>query len=366
MTFSNAFKPTANPDLEVNKFHKKPLAKRQTAPATAEPVADACPAPALAQPISPASDELLYQVLTERVGALHIQQRLGLESDHYTLVYGRRHKWIHIENWDAFPWIIRTSLKLTLLYQRARRNALNIQLQQNRVPIAHLPEAFVGFKILHLSDLHVDMNEEFPAALIERVKDLDYDICVLTGDYRYRTYGPADSAINGMAQICQALKKPVYGILGNHDSIRMVPAMEQMGVQMLINESITLERDNASIHLVGVDDPHYFRLDNLERACRNINHDEVSLLLAHTPEYYRHAAHAGFDFMMCGHTHGGQICLPGGIPIILEAKCPRRFAIRAWQHRNLQGYTSVGAGSSILDVRLNCLPEVTIHELCPS
>jgi predicted MPP superfamily phosphohydrolase len=67
--------------------------------------------------------------------------------------------------------------------------------------------------------------------------------------------------------------------------------------------------------------------------------------------------------MLCGHTHGGQICLPGGIPILTDSDAPRAFACGAWRFHDMVGYTSVGCGSSIVDVRLNCLPEVTLHRL---
>src|SRR6187401_3241123 len=81
-----------------------------------------------------------------------------------------------------------------------------------------------------------------------------------------------------------------------------------------------------------------------------------SILLSHIPEVYRQAAHANFDLMLSGHTHGGQICLPGSIPIKLEAVLPRRMGAGPWQYSHLTGYTSVGAGSSVVPVRLNCPP----------
>src|SRR6267378_461671 len=76
---------------------------------------------------------------------------------------------------------------------------------------------------------------------------------------------------------------------------------------------------------------------------------------------YRQAAHANFNLMLNGHTHGGQICLPGSIPIKLEAVLPRRMGAGAWRYQNMTGYTSVGAGTSVLPVRLNCPPEITFH-----
>jgi len=65
--------------------------------------------------------------------------------------------------------------------------------------------------------------------------------------------------------------------------------------------------------------------------------------------------------LLSGHTHGGQICLPGSIPIILDAVLPRRMGAGAWQYHDMAGYTSVGAGSSVVPVRLNCPPEITLH-----
>ena len=67
--------------------------------------------------------------------------------------------------------------------------------------------------------------------------------------------------------------------------------------------------------------------------------------------------------MLCGHTHGGQICLPGGYALTWDARCPRRLAAGAWTYGGMTGYTSVGAGSSVVNARLNCLPEITVHEL---
>jgi predicted MPP superfamily phosphohydrolase len=155
----------------------------------------------------------------------------------------------------------------------------------------------------------------------------------------------------------------VYAVLGNHDSIRMVPELEDMGIKMLINESIVIEREGAAIFVAGIDDAHYYRVDNIEKAAQGIPDEAVSVLMSHTPEIYLQAAHAGFDVFLCGHTHGGQICLPGGIPLTLDSRCPRYLGAGPWRHKQMLGYTSVGAGASIVEVRLNCPPEITLHVL---
>jgi hypothetical protein len=79
-----------------------------------------------------------------------------------------------------------------------------------------------------------------------------------------------------------------------------------------------------------------------KRPRRNFLVKNFSILLSHTPEIYRQAAHADFDLLLSGHTHGGQICLPGAIPITLDSALPRRMGSRLWKYRNMVGYTSVG------------------------
>ena len=140
-----------------------------------------------------------------------------------------------------------------------------------------------------------------------------YDICVLTGDYRAKTFGPYAAALAG-GRACVRHQRTVFGVMGNHDTICMLPGLEQMGVRMLLNESEAIERGEARIHLAGIDDAHFYRMDNIEKAASGIPSDGFSILISHTPEIYRQAAHADFNLLLAGHTHGGQICLPGGVP----------------------------------------------------
>lgn len=306
----------------------------------------------------------ILQQLEQRLGAVHARQRLGIESEHEPRVFGEGRNFFHPENWYSFHRLIEYGLRLSGLYWRGRRNTLDIRLRRNDVQIGGLPAVFDGFSILHMSDLHADLNPPAMSALAELVSGLEYDICVFTGDYRASTSGPHEPALRTMAGLCAQLAQPIYGVFGNHDSIRMLPGMETMGIRMLVNEHVRLERDNESIYLIGVDDPHYYRVDNVANAAADVPADAVSILLSHTPEIYRQAAHAGFDLMLCGHTHGGQICLPGGIPLTLDSSCPRYMGSGAWHYADMQAYTTVGAGSCIVPVRLNCPPEVVIHRLC--
>jgi hypothetical protein len=238
-----------------------------------------------------------------------------------------------------------------------------VRVLHNDVPIPGLPSAFGGFTILHISDLHVDLNLAVMERLIELLDVVKYDICVLTGDFRGQTFGPFDVAMEGLARVRAGLTELVYAVLGNHDTIRMVPAIEEMGIRMLINESEPIERGNQRLYLAGVDDAHYYRADNIEKAAAAIPSGECSILLSHTPEIYRQAAHAGFKLILSGHTHGGQICLPGSIPITLDAVLPRHMGSGPWKYHHMAGYTSVGVGTCIVPVRFNCPPEITLHHL---
>ncbi|MGD8312536.1 MAG: metallophosphoesterase family protein [Gammaproteobacteria bacterium] len=308
-------------------------------------------------------DDANLESLQERVGRIHLQQRLGIERDYESRIFGQGRTFFHIENWYSVHSVIRNCLRLLLLHGRGRRNARRIALRQNHFVLPSLPDAFEGFTILQISDMHLDMAADFPHALIEAVRKVDYDLCVLTGDFRAKTFGPYTDTLQGMALVRTHLKGEVYGVLGNHDSICMVPGLESLQIRMLLNEHLPITRGDQCIYLAGVDDAHYYRADNLEKAADAIPVEAVSILLAHTPEIYRHAAHAGFSILLCGHTHGGQICLPGGIPLMCNARCAREFCSGSWSYQGMAGYTSAGSGACVVDVRLNCPPEITLHHL---
>jgi predicted MPP superfamily phosphohydrolase len=301
------------------------------------------------------------QPLEKRLGRLHSRLRLGIEADHEAQVFGQGINYFHIENLRLSHVAIRSCLKLTGLYGRGRRNAAQVELRRHDVISSRIPKAFDGFKILHLSDLHVELSEDAMMRLAAILPDIDYDLCVLTGDYRAQTFGAYEPALAGMARLCSALKRPIYGVLGNHDTIRMVPGLEDMGIQTLLNENQSIERHDQRIYLAGIDDAHFYRVDNIEKAAAGIPFGDFSILLSHTPEIYQQASYADFGLLLSGHTHGGQICLPGRIPITLSSVLPRHMGSGPWKYRDMIGYTSVGVGSCVVPVRYNCPPEITLH-----
>lgn len=304
-----------------------------------------------------------YEALKARIGRLHLKQRLGIERDSETRVFGQGLNFFHIENWYSVHSLIRNGLRVTGLYERGRRNGLAIGIRHHEVRVRDLPEGLDGYSILQLSDVHLDMNGDITAAIIGAAAEADYDLCVITGDFRGLTYGPFDRAVNAAAELMQGLHGPVLAVLGNHDSIQMVPGLEQLGMRVLLNEHVCLQVNEQPLYIAGIDDPHYYCVDNIEKAAEAIPPEATSVLLSHSPEVYRRAAHSDFDLMLCGHTHGGQICLPGGFPLLTNARCSRRYCAGSWQYHDMTGYTSAGTGMSIVDVRFNCPAEITLHHL---
>ena len=301
--------------------------------------------------------------LIKRIGSEHVERRLEIETQHEAQLFGQGLLLFNVENWRRAPGLVEFALKASGLYARARRNADHVIVRRNGFTFANLPSAFDNFTILHMTDLHADISVGAMRHLIGIVGNLEYDLCVLTGDYRGETHGPFDKSLEILCELRTRLKGPIYAVLGNHDSIHMAPSMEAMGIRVMFNECEPIARLDQRIFLSGVDDPHFYRTDDLEKAAAQIPPEAFSILLAHTPEIYDRAANANFDLMLCGHTHGGQLCLPGGVPIKLEAVSPRSMGAGVWRHRDLVGYTSVGAGTSLLPVRLNCPPEITLHSL---
>jgi predicted MPP superfamily phosphohydrolase len=264
--------------------------------------------------------------------------------------------------WDMYG-CIRLCLKVSGFWARAHRNYFDIQVVRNEVVLDRLPAAFDGFTILQLTDLHADMHLDFPAAVRRVIAPLNYDCMAVTGDFRTCTFSDHSGATKASIQILKDVKAPCYATLGNHDSLAKVPIMEAAGVQFLLNENVAFRRGADELHLVGIDDPNFYRSHNFERALAGVPDDACKVLLSHSPETYREADMLGFDFLMAGHTHGGQICLPGGRVVMHDRSSPRHLLSGAWREGQLQGYTSRGTGSSGLPVRLNCMPEVTLHVL---
>jgi predicted MPP superfamily phosphohydrolase len=312
------------------------------------------------EPLSKEKD--LLEKLHRRLGQAYAHQRLCAEEE-YEEKFNGRFNLLNADKWYSIYSFLTRALKLTGLYGLGVRNAEYVEVRENSFKLADLPIEFDGLTLLHLSDLHVELNPGAMRRITKLIPALKYDICVLTGDFRGKVYGPSDTTLAGIAEVRPELKGPVYGVFGNYDTVRMLPELEAMGIRMLVNESETIVRGKQRIHLAGVDDAHYYRAADVEKAGSTIPPGEFSILLSHAPDTYAQAAAAGFKVFLCGHTHGGQICLPGSVPLTLSSDAPRRMGAGPWNYRTMAGYTSVGVGSSAVPVRFNCQPEITLHRL---
>jgi predicted MPP superfamily phosphohydrolase len=101
-----------------------------------------------------------------------------------------------------------------------------------------------------------------------------------------------------------------------------------------------------------------------KQAFRDVPGQAFTIFLAHSPEAYKEAARCQAQLYLCGHTHGGQICLPERGPLLTNSKAPRFTAAGSWQHQEMTGYTSRGAGPSGIPLRFNCPGEISLITLC--
>jgi uncharacterized protein len=304
------------------------------------------------------------RTLEERLGASACARRLALENRPQRLGKGRKH--LPLQALEPAMTAARRLLEKVGLYRPLVRRALRQRLIENTVYVRGLPDDLAGVRILHLSDLHIDSSEGFGARLAEVCESLAFDAACITGDLRLDTCGPIDAVIREMTPLMRALTaggRPVYAVLGNHDVLDLVAPLEALGASYLLNESVVMRRGAAELHWAGVDDAHYFGTDDLGRALGSIPTDAACLFLCHSPDLVREAAESFADLYLCGHTHGGQLCLPGGRPLVSNANCERRFVAGAWRYGSMQGYTSRGVGFSGVPLRAFCEAELVVHTL---
>ena len=255
--------------------------------------------------------------------------------------------------------------KITGLYDKGVANALNIRVEEKAFHFSTLPDAFDQFRILFLSDLHLDGIESLTDTLIDLLRDIDVDLCLIGGDIRMQIYGPIAPCIRHLRRLLPHVRSHngILGVLGNHDCLEMAPDFEETGLIMLINESWPIERNGERIWIVGVDDPHFYKMANAESAFRDVPAQAFTVFLAHSPEAYKEASQCNANLYLCGHTHGGQICLPNQRPIFTNSRAPRYTASGTWQYQEMTGYTSRGAGASSIPLRFNCPGEITLITL---
>ena len=236
-----------------------------------------------------------------------------------------------------------------------------IGLTSVEVPVADLPPGLAGLRIGLMTDVHRSrwVSAEDVAAAVTLLLAAAPDLIVLGGDYV--TWG--DPAFVGpAAEALSALSAPhgVFGILGNHDSDReMADALSDKRVQMLKDARTRLTINGEPLHLAGL---RYWTRRPADVASVLRGATGTVVLLAHDPRRLRDAAALHVPLVLSGHTHGGQVVLPGIGPL-----AARRFPIVSGIGR--QGRTSIfvsrGVGTVYVPIRINCPPEVAIVTLTP-
>ena len=270
-------------------------------------------------------------------------------------------KWVQM---DPALRLFEHLLRLSGLHGRGRANALNIGLKPLALTLPNLPAAFDGYRILHISDPHLDLLPELGQRIAALLSGVSADLVLLGGDYRDGHHEPPAAGLALLRPILAAVdtRDGCFAILGNHDPAAAVPLLEDMGVQVLLNQTVSIERDKDVLHLTGLDDVHAFYTD---AALSALNEPFLGCRIAavHSAEAADLAAAAGIDLYLCGHTHGGQIRLPWGhAPVKNLSRC-REYQHGLWRHEQMTGYTSAGAGVSCIPIRYNCPPEVTLITL---
>jgi uncharacterized protein len=245
------------------------------------------------------------------------------------------------------------------------------------IAITNLPDPFHGYRIVQLSDIHLDEYTEpfFLERIVHDVNALAPDLVLLTGDFITHgslTFIAGGHAIRRCSEILTTLTAPLrYGVLGNHDvsfnGPLVVKALAEHGTPVLVNQHIPIERNGARLWLCGVDDPGTSS-PNLDLAIP-AKPDGPVLLMAHEPDYadqvVAHPRGPLVDLILAGHSHGGQIRLPFLGPLILPPM-GSKYPEGHYRFNQMQLYVNRGIGTVGLPFRLNCPPEITVITLQPA
>jgi predicted MPP superfamily phosphohydrolase len=268
-----------------------------------------------------------------------------------------------------------TAAGLALYSGEIARHELDIV--ERPIAINNLPTSFHGYRIVQLSDIHLDEYTEpfFLEHIVKRVNAIAPDLVLLTGDFITHgslTFVAGGHALHRCAEIFTTLTAPLrYAVLGNHDvafSAAMVTqALTTHGTPVLVNQYLPVERNGDRLWLCGVDDPGTGH-PNLDLAIPP-KPDGPVLLMAHAPDYaddvLAHPRGPLVDFMLGGHSHGGQIKLPFFGPLILPPMA-EKYSEGLYLFKRMQLYVNRGIGTVGLPFRLNCPPEITVFTLNPA
>ena len=291
-------------------------------------------------------------------------QRKLVEEEHRHAVKRGFKRRLHFENMPWLQSVIKFLLRVSFFKYIGEKNAADLRVEEVEFAFSDLPAKFDNVRILLITDLHLDGMEGLCEKILDKAESVDFDYCILGGDYGYK-WDESEPAYSRMKQVAEALlkKSRVFGILGNHDRHKVAKVLNELGVEMLMNEGVRLERGDDAVYLAGIDDCHYYRASDIGLADKEAGDSDFKIMISHSPEEYAKAAQAGYSLYLTGHTHGGQICLPFGVALVTSATVPRKMVKGRWNYRGMAGYTSRGVGTTNIAVRYFCQPEMTIVKL---
>ncbi len=237
----------------------------------------------------------------------------------------------------------------------------HIEVTERTLDVAGWPSALAGLRIGFLTDLHrsATVSHEMIAGAVDLVMARQPDLVVIGGDYvtnRDRRYvQPAADALTRLAA-----PHGVFAVLGNHDDERDVsPALQAAGFTVLRDARTQVMVRGEPIDIAGL---RYWthRMPDIARVVRGAS--PTLILIAHTPKRLLEAAALSVPLLLSGHTHGGQIVLPG-----IGAVAAHEFPVVAGAERreNTTIFVSRGVGTVYVPVRINCPPEVAILHIHP-
>jgi hypothetical protein len=227
-----------------------------------------------------------------------------------------------------------------------------------------------GFTIALLSDFHYDpyFSVHPLRAAVPMVNGLGPDLIVLTGDFvsvpAFGEEGKGAFAAEPCARLLRQMSAPhgLWAVLGNHDAatdaVHVSHALQAEGINVLVNESVTIERDGARVWLAGIDDAVKGHPD-LGKTLQGIPGNEAVVLLAHEPDFADEASKFPIDLQLSGHSHGGQVRIPLLPPLFLP-EMAKKYVWGSYRVRSLNLYTNPGLGTVNIPVRWNCPPEITL------
>jgi predicted MPP superfamily phosphohydrolase len=237
----------------------------------------------------------------------------------------------------------------------------NFEWNRITLPIKEIPPALIGLRVLHMTDLHLrpGWGEAFDE-LIERVKADPPDLILFTGDLVEHHFDPRpayETAGRLVSSMTSRFGK--FAILGNHDGDLLGPMLEGWGLNLINGRTKRLEINGASIDIVGL--PGVNRRDLTDGFLARVPPKEAGIpriVMSHYPDAVRRIAGLHADVVLAGHTHGGQVCLPGGWPLMTHDSLPKRMGSGVHRTHGTWLVVGRGFGFSTWPFRLFCPAEV--------